>query len=131
MVTADPADPSDPRRGLGALGETIACAHLRRRGYALLARNYRTRWGELDIVAVSDDCLVICEVKTRRLGPLWHDPLESIGAEKRRRVRRMAAQWLAENPGRSQRCECRFDAIGVTVDRSGQLIRLDHLEGAF
>jgi putative endonuclease len=121
----------DHRRALGALGEAIACSHLRLRGYELLCRNYRTRWGELDIVARGPDCLVFCEVKARRAGPRWRDPLESIDADKRRRLRMMAAQWLAENRGTAQRGQCRFDAIGVTVDAAGRLLALDHLEGAF
>lgn len=126
---------SDPRRALGALGERLAADHLRRAGYEIVDRNFRTRFGELDIVAVGDRCLVFCEVKTRVRGRgSGGDPLESIGDAKRRRLRSMAAQWLCERRPEVEhpaRPELRFDAIGVSVSASGRLLALDHLEDAF
>jgi putative endonuclease len=125
----------DPRRALGALGERLAADHLRRAGYRIVERNFRTRFGELDIVAAGDRCLVFCEVKTRVRGRNGgFDALDSIGHDKRRRVRAMAAQWLVERrPETGQPCapELRFDAIGVNVSPSGRLLSLDHLEDAF
>lgn len=122
---------TDPRRTLGALGEEIAVRHLQARGFRIVDRNFRTRWGELDIVATDSHALVFCEVKTRRATAQWRDPLESIDARKRVRLRRMAGQWVAHRgPGR-RLAICRFDAIGVTVDREDRLLRLDHLEAAF
>ena len=59
---------SDPRRALGALGERLAAEHLERAGYRIVERNYRTRYGELDIVASGERCLVFCEVKTSAPG---------------------------------------------------------------
>src|SRR3954469_19291604 len=126
---------SDPRRVLGALGERVAAEHLERAGYRIVERNYRTRYGELDIVAAGDRCLVFCEVKTRvpgRGGP--QNPFDAIGTSKRSQVRQMAAQWLAER--RAQLDEppqprLRFDAIGVRISPSGRLLSLDHLEDAF
>jgi len=56
---------SDRRQTLGELGETLACEELRRRGYAILERRYRTRYGEIDIVARHGDVLVFVEVKAR------------------------------------------------------------------
>jgi putative endonuclease len=129
--TTDPARAPDPRRALGALGEDLACAHLRRRGYEIVDRNFRTRWGELDIVASDGRSLVFCEVKCRRASRSWRDPLESVHTNKQVRLRRMAGQWLAEHRDRPRRAELRFDAIGVTVDAEGRLLRLDHLEAAF
>ena len=126
----------DPRRTRGQIGERIAERHLERRGYRVIARNYRTRYGEIDLIAVDDRAIVICEVKTRagtgRTGP--EAPFDAIGPTKRRRVRMMAAQWLgadAENGSRPRRAELRFDAIGVTLDARDRLVALDHLEGAF
>jgi putative endonuclease len=125
--------PIDPRRRLGALGEEIATRHLLARGYRILDRNFRTRWGELDIVAADRDSLIFCEVKTRRASGTWRDPLESVDARKRVRLRRMAGQWLAQRSGGQGPGlkVCRFDAIGITVDRDDSLLRLDHIEGAF
>lgn len=119
----------DPRHSLGRLGERLAAEHLERLGYRVIARNYRTRYGELDLVATDDDVLVFCEVKTRRAGS--GDPWENLGDGKRRQVRSMGAAWLNEVKPRPRTSELRFDAVGVLVDRDGALVRLDHLEGAF
>jgi putative endonuclease len=88
----------DPRRELGAKGEALARRHLEARGYTLLDANFRTRHGELDLVAADPGHLVFCEVKTRVLsGPPGElGPLAAIGARKRRQVRSMAREWLAQ-----------------------------------
>src|SRR4051794_4823767 len=127
---------SDPRRTRGEIGERIAERHLERRGYRVLARNYRTRYGEIDLVAADEDAIVFCEVKTRagagRSGPA--SPLDAIGPSKRRRVRMMAAQWLAaqaSEPSRPRRAQLRFDAIGITLGAGNRLGAINHLGGAF
>ena len=126
---------SDGRRALGALGEDLATDHLRRAGYRIVDRNFRTRYGELDIVAADDRCLVFCEVKTRIRGrPDAPGPFDSIGRSKRGRVRAMAAQWLGERRrevDEPPQPELRFDAIGVSISPSGRLLALEHLEDAF
>lgn len=125
----------NPRIRLGASGEELACAHLERAGYTLIERNGRCgRLGELDIVARHDRCLVFCEVKTRvaggRRGP--DGPLDAIGPAKRRRIRRLAAEWLRTRPQDGPGAAwIRFDAIGIVVDRQGRLLSLDHVEDAF
>ena len=124
----------DPRRRLGQLGEQLATSHLEARGLRVIERNFRTRYGELDVIAADERHLVFCEVKTRMVhgdpGPLG--PFASIGGRKRRQVRLMARMWLARRPNRAERpAELRFDAIGVSVDRTGRLVALEHLEGAF
>lgn len=121
----------DIRHRLGRHGETLAADHLVRRGYRIIDRNYRTRWGELDIVAYDGTTLAFCEVKTRRMAGVERDPLESIRWNKRSRIRKMASRWLVERTGRPRADQLRFDAIGVTFDLSGRLVRLEHLEGAF
>jgi putative endonuclease len=124
--------PTDPRRATGRLGEELAARHLAGLGYRILERNFRTRYGELDLVAADARCLVFCEVKTRvagrRGGPAG--PLDAVGPDKRRRLRRMAAQWLA-NRGGQRAAGLRYDVIGVTVDDRGALVALDHVEAAF
>jgi putative endonuclease len=125
----------DPRRSLGAHGEELACEHLAGRGYSVVDRNFRTRYGELDVVAQDERFLVFCEVKTRvARGPAGpFAPLTAVGARKRRQVRAMARQWLGERSSRLARRppELRFDAIGVTLRPSGAVAGLEHLEGAF
>jgi putative endonuclease len=120
---------SDLRHDLGRMGEDLAAAHLERLGLRVLARNFRTRWGELDIVAANEDTIVFCEVKTRRQGS--GSPWDALGPGKQRRVRRMAACWLMEVQKRPFAAELRFDAVGVTIDARGRLVALEHLEAAF
>jgi putative endonuclease len=119
----------DLRPRLGRLGERVAAEHLERLGFAILARNHRTRWGEIDLVACDAQRILFCEVKTRRLGTAG--PFEGLRGAQCRRLRRMAAAWLAETPGRPRVPELRFDAIGVTIDAHGRLVALEHLEDAF
>ena len=126
---------TDPRRALGDAGERLARAHLEARGLTVLDTNFRTRNGELDIVAADDRCLVFCEVKTRvvRAGrPDELGPFGAIGPRKQRRLRLLAREWLAQHAAAAGgRAELRFDAVAVEVDRAGRLMRIDHLEGAF
>jgi putative endonuclease len=129
---------SDPRRALGAAGERLARTHLEARGLTVLDTNFRTRHGELDIVAADRRCLVFCEVKTRiargglREHPTELGPLAAIGARKQRKLRLLAREWLAQRGAEAPwRPELRFDAVGVELDERGRLVRLDHLEGAF
>ena len=119
----------DLRHRLGRAGEDIALCHLERRGYRLVARNHRTRFGELDLIVADPDTLVFCEVKTRRAGP--GNPWEALGKAKQSQVRAMARAYLAEQSDRPRVANLRFDAIGVVIDARGRLVRLDHLEGAF
>src|SRR4051794_15948391 len=96
---------SDLRHHLGRVGEDAAAAHMQRLGYAVVARNHRTRFGELDLVCFGDGTIVFVEVKTRRgRGSPW----DALGAEKQGRVRRMAASYLAEATGRPLADELRF-----------------------
>jgi putative endonuclease len=108
----------------------------------LLARNVRTRHGEIDLIAFDGHTLVFAEVKTRcgrRHGPagaLADDPLASLRARQRARQRRLAVAWLssqraAAGAGPPFAETIRFDAIGVVLDGAGALLRLDHLEGAW
>ena len=122
---------NDARHCLGRLGEDFAVEHLLRRGYEIVERNYRTRWGELDVVARDGDALVFCEVKARRAPVRATASLEAVHAHKRTRLRKMAARWLIEHRDHPYAAELRFDAIGVSVDAAGQLLALEHIERAF
>jgi putative endonuclease len=121
---------TDLRHRLGKHGEQLAAEHLARLGFEIVERNYRTRWGELDIVAYDGTTLAFCEVKTRRLSA-GGGPFEGLGAPQRQRVRKMAGSWLIERTPRPHAELVRFDAIGVTIDATGRLVSLEHLEGAF
>lgn len=121
--------PTDRRQTLGRLGEALALEHLERLGLVLVARNHRTRFGELDLVVAGEGLLVFCEVKTRRAGS--GDPWDSLHPAKRAQVRRMARAYLSDVEERPRTSVLRFDAVGVVLDHRGSLVRLDHLEGAF
>src|SRR3954466_15084227 len=120
---------NDLRHRLGRTGESLALRPLERRGFTLVARNHRTRFGEIDLIVRDDRTLVFCEVKTRRAGP--GSPWDALGPVKQSRVRAMARAYLAEQQDRPHMPDLRFDAIGVVIDARGRLLRLDHLEGAF
>jgi putative endonuclease len=117
---------SDRRQTLGELGETLACDELRRRGYAILERRYRTRYGEIDIVARHGDVLVFVEVKAR-VGVAFGTGAEAVTGYKQRRVARMAADFLARR--RLQDRPCRFDVVSVAVGEEQP--RIEVFPGAF
>jgi putative endonuclease len=128
----------DGPRALGALGEDLAVGHFRRRGFVVVARNVRTRHGEIDMIAFDGRVLVFAEVKTRRAsnrrrGLCPEDqPLAWLKLSQRARLRRLACAWLCENTrARPKAHTIRFDAVGVIVDGANRLLRLDHIEGAW
>ena len=129
----------DGRRELGRRGEQLAGRHLRRLGFSVLARNVRTRHGEIDLIVFDGESLVFVEVKALRAtarsarasGEL-SDPLRNLRPAQRMRLRRLAAAWLADaGAARPTAGEIRFDAIGVTVDEHDRLLALEHLEAAW
>jgi len=104
----------DGHMALGKYGEDLAARYLRERGMQILERNWRCAEGEIDVVALDGDCLVVCEVKTRR-GTGAGDPLEAVTWEKARRLRRLAAAYLRLRPGAVP--QVRIDVIGVLAER--------------
>lgn len=121
---------TDLRHRLGKHGERLAAEHLARLGYEVVERNYRTRWGELDLIVFDGTTIAFCEVKTRLLSRS-SGPFEGLHAPQRQRIRRMARAWLLDRPNRPRSDFIRFDAIGVIIDATGKLVSIDHLEGAF
>jgi putative endonuclease len=115
------------RRALGARGEVLAGNWYTERGYAVLDRNWRSRQGELDLVLERDGVVVFCEVKTRT-SDAFGTGAEAVGRAKQLRIRRLAAEWLAEH-GRAAR-ELRFDVVSILVSPSAAPT-LDVLEAAF
>jgi putative endonuclease len=123
--------PTERSQELGRRGEELAAEHFSRLGYRVLARNHRTRWGELDLVLADEQegTIVFCEVKARRLGS--GDWRENLHERKQHQVRTMAAAWLNDVTDRPRHAALRFDAVGVTLDDRDELVRLDHLQAAF
>jgi len=126
-----PGVSENTRLRLGHAGEELAADHLVRQGFRILDRNYRTLWGELDLVAFDGRALVFCEVKSRTTPPRYGTPFDAVHSAKRGQVRKMARAWLADRPHHPFASTIRFDAIGVLFDRSERLLALEHLEGAF
>lgn len=116
------------RQALGRAGEEAACRELRRRGYEILERRYRTRYGEIDIVARHGPALVFVEVKAR-VGRRFGTALEAVTLQKQQRVVAMAADYLARR--HIPPSPCRFDVVGVIVDDDGRVAEIAVVPGAF
>ena len=99
---------------LGRTGEDLAAEWYRRRGYDVIARNWRTTIGEIDLVVAKGRQLVVAEVKTRRTDAFGL-PVLAVGPAKQQRLRRLAAAWLAEHRVH-RRVDVRFDAVSITGD---------------
>lgn len=112
---------------LGERGEDAAAAYLERAGVTVVARNWRCPQGEIDIVGLDGETVVLCEVKTRRT-PTKGSPEESITAAKRRRYSRLAEAYLQE-AGLTD-VSVRFDVIGLLVIGEDRAL-LRHHRGAF
>src|SRR5688500_4570045 len=117
----------DRRQSLGKLGENLACAALTQRGYAIIATRYRTKYGEIDIVARDGETTVFVEVKTRA-GDEFGGAAAAVTAWKQRRVAQMAMDYLARHALHDTRC--RFDVVTVDVV-SGQAPRVQVYAHAF
>ena len=109
------------RIALGKTGEDLACGELERRGYAILARRYRSRDGELDIIARDGQTLVFVEVKTRD-GRQFGEGVEAVTALKRRRITQVALDYVARH-GLTD-CPCRFDVVSIQLGGSGSTIEV-------
>jgi len=118
---------TDARRALGAAGEDAVAQWYAASGYSVVARNWRVREGEIDVVARRDATIVFCEVKTRR-SDAFGTPAEAVTARKQARVRKLAVHWLRDNEVRAD--VVRFDVASVTPDGPGAWI-VDVLEAAF
>jgi putative endonuclease len=118
---------ADRRQTLGKLGEELACAELQRRGYAIAARRFRSRFGEIDIVTERDGVVVFVEVKARRSRAFGH-AAESVSSFKRRRIAAVALDYLAWSGRVASRC--RFDVIAIDgIGTPAMTIRV--IENAF
>lgn len=116
------------KKELGRKGECLAKEFLEQSGYTVLAMNYRSRYGEIDIIAEEGGDLVFIEVKTRS-GDEFGTGLEAITASKRAHIIRAATEYLHEQ--QAVRRTCRFDAVEVDMDEDGRPAAIDVVKGAF
>lgn len=114
------------KRAEGIKGEDIAASYLREKGYQIIARNYRLRNGEIDIIAIFDNVLVFIEVKTRSSNE-YGSPLEAIGYYKLKALIRTAEVYKHTHPDLPD--QMRIDAIGITIlDDTGKEFEIEHIE---
>ena len=113
---------------LGDIGERLAVDHLEAAGLEILARNWRCRRGEVDVVAHDDAGYAFVEVKTRR-GDAFGAPEEAITPDKADRLRATAQEWLVEHVGDAA-VDWRIDLVAVELTPQGRLLRIEHLEYA-
>lgn len=114
------------KKQLGNRGEDIAAAYLQKQGYQILKRNFRTKFGEIDIICRQACTIVFVEVKTR-LNNKFGSPEESVTKTKQDHIRRTALTYLQTNTRSFQ--EIRFDVIGIKMDGSEMIV--NHLPAAF
>jgi putative endonuclease len=112
---------------LGHRAETMAANHLQRMGYRQATRNYRSRYGEIDIIAWDGDCLVFVEVRSHRTTD-FGTPAESIGIRKQTRLFLTAQIYIEEQ--QLHDTDCRFDVFEV-IFAKGVLPRLEVIKAAF
>jgi putative endonuclease len=124
---------TESRRRTGEIAEDLVTQRLIAEGWELVERNARTRYGELDIIALDGPILVFVEVKGARAGTRSgpERPILSIDFTKQRQVRRLGTAWMAERRDFPPFDDIRFDAVGVTLDGAGRAIEIEHIEGAF
>ncbi len=118
--------PPDPRHALGRRGEEEGARYLRKRGYEIIARNVRTRLGEIDLIARHRGVLVFVEVKTRSSGN-FAPPELSVDERKRRKLSVLAQAYLV---GLGETVDCRFDILGITLPAGGRP-DIHHIQNAF
>lgn len=111
----------------GLLGEQLASRYLRRKGFKILEKNFSTRIGEIDIIAMRQNLLVFCEVKTR-LNKEFGEPFEAVTLYKQNRLRRLAEYYLLKHQKYFE--EIRFDVISILLEE-GDLMKIEHIENAF
>jgi putative endonuclease len=121
------------RQRIGRAAEDLVAANLAAAHWEIVERNARTRYGELDIVALDGNALVFVEVKAGRENAVFgpERPVLAVDPRKQQRIRRLATAWMAENRNALRYGEIRFDAVGVTFNRGGQVTDLEHIIGAF
>lgn len=115
---------------LGIRGEDYAAVWLSSRGWRIVDRNWRSRYGELDIIVLNTEReLVFVEVKTRRC-TIYGTPQEAVGHHKRLTLRRAGVQWLQEKGRDISHVGTRFDVLAITVSGNGRMPHVTHIPGA-
>lgn len=123
-----PKKSSRARKNLGDSGERVAALFLQERGYKILERSWRTRGGEIDLVAEDADGLAFVEVRTRR-GDSAGTPEESLTPRKRARMIAMAVEYLSRHEGYVERA-WRIDFVAIELEGNGKIKRIEVIKSA-
>ena len=108
----------------GGTGEGLAVKYLEKKGYEILEKNFKTKVGEIDIVAATERCLIFVEVKARQSDE-YGEPAEAVTAAKQKKISQVASQFITKY--RYFDCNVRFDIIEVRLDKK----EINHIENAF
>jgi len=124
---------TETRQRIGRAAEDFVAERLAAAGWEIVERNARTRYGELDIVALNGRALVFVEVKAGRENSVFgpERPVLGVGLKKQLRIRRLATAWMMERRDAPYYGEIRFDAVGVSFDRGGSITDVEHIKAAF
>ena len=115
-------------KAIGDTGEEYAVEYLKKHKYKILSRNYRKRFGEIDIIAEKKGTVAFVEVKTRHENPLTK-PFEAVDARKQKKIYKTSIAYIYEN---NLNCQYRFDVCEVYVNRNTlKLIEINYFENAF
>lgn len=115
-------------RQKGNEGESLAVGYLQKKGYKIIVRNFRTRFGELDIICRKNDTLIFVEVKTKTSGD-FGTPEEMFTKSKLAKVKKMADVYLVTN--NLNNYLCRIDLIAVNLDENSQKPQINHYENLY
>ena len=113
---------------VGKVAEDTACKFLKKKGYKIIARNYRTRLGELDIVALDGETVAFVEVRSKKEGS-FGPPGASINGEKSRRITRAAWNFLTKKGIRDR--DCRFDVVSIVYQEGMKAPQISLFKNAF
>ena len=119
---------SNERKKLGAWGESVAATQLEANGYTIIARNWRSKIGEIDIIGRKNHALAFVEVKTRR-GRAHGTPEDAITPRKARKLIETVQSYLSENDC-DEDLDFSIDVVAVELDRGGKVLRIEHIVNA-
>ena len=112
---------------IGAFGEQVAAKYLRNNKYIILAANYRTSVGEIDIIAQKKDVICFVEVKTRKEGGMF-SPAEAVDFHKEENIRGSAAAYMNKL---NLKNKIRYDIVEVVLGYNNEVVNINHIENAF
>lgn len=113
------------KQKLGKLGEDLAVSYLQKHGYRVIDRNFKARYGELDIICVKDNVLIFVEVKTR-IGRAYGEPEESVTPWKLREVVKTSQYYVVTHQGLPE--AERIDVIGIELDEGDKVVSFRHIK---